>query len=99
METERLVVAAKDDGVGESVARNTNHISIVVFVGRKLREDIGLWNTDAQTYRLALMTGRVFLRYGPVGTPAAAQAFLVAELRRVFHVDNACGELIVSSSV
>ncbi len=83
METERFVVAAKDDGVGESVARNTNHISIVVFVGRKLREDIGLWNTDAQTYRLALMTGRVFLRYRPVGTPAAAQAFLVAELRRV----------------
>ena len=60
METERFVVAAKDDGVGESVARNTNHISIVVFVGRKLRVDIGLWNTDAQTYRLALMTGRVF---------------------------------------
>ena len=46
-----------------------------------------------------VMTGRVFIGYRPVGTPAAAQAFLVAELRRVFHVDNACGELIVGSSV
>ena len=58
---ETLVVAAEGDVVGERAAWHTNHIRIVVGVGRQLAGDVLLGDTDAQSHGLTLVAGGVFL--------------------------------------